>query len=230
MIARTFPTLRLALPILTLLLVWLAAPARAEVLVFDGLVVDATPGSHVLPLQVRAWDGREMIFWQSPQTRRGALDPHPGMPVRVRYTPDADPPNPGFGSALEVRLRAQPGSLLATLEEFMQFHPGPGDVTEGTSVAELQRRYPFLSKNFIKGRFFQEDGSFFRLYYDVFPLKEGKITSQTVTGNSARIVWLGMATGSELPDGKVATDIVYRMVREGGRWRVDQEVFKGFQR
>lgn len=207
-------------PVLVLVLVLLLAfpaPALSEGRAFDGVVVDARGGNRVQPLKVRAADGREKIFWQSPTTRYGGLRPFPGMPVRVSFTPDLDP---GFGSAKEVRLRADPGSPLATLDQYLLFHPRPGEVKPESTIGELAKRYPFLSQRFLRDRFFPE-GRYFWLYYDTFPEKVGILISKEVTGNRARLLWEGWVTGSEV--GEVFTRIHYGMVREGGRWRVEGE-------
>ena len=174
-------------------------------------------GQRPVELTVRAADGREKIFWQGPSTRYGGLRPFPGMPVRVFFTPDLDP---GFGSAKEVRLRAEPGSLLATLDEYLLFHPRPGEVRPEATLDELARRYPFLSRRFLRDCFFPE-GRYFRLYYDTFPEKVGVLVSKQVDGDRARLVWEGRVRGSEV--GELYTRIQFAMVREGGRWRVEGE-------
>ena len=198
----------------------LQVPAVAETRTFDG-VVTATPyGNRVQPVVVRALDGRERTFWQSAQTLYGGLRPYPGMPVRVRYTPD---PDPAFGSAREIRLRAEPGSLLATLDSYLLFHPGPGAIPPGSTVAALEKRYPFLSEGFIRRRFF-EKGRLFRLYYETFPTKLGVLKSQQVSGATASVVWEGRVIGSETGD--IQTTIRYRLVRAKGRWQVDEERFE----
>jgi len=142
-------------------LLTLQAPSFSETRTFDGIVTETPYGNRVQPVVVRAADGREKTFWQSPATRYGGLRPYPGMSVRVRYTPD---PDPAFGGATEIRLRAESGSLLATMDAYLVFHPGPGAIPPGISVAAIGERYPFLSERFIRDRFFQE-GRLFRLYY-----------------------------------------------------------------
>ncbi len=84
----------------------------------------------------------------------------------------------GFGSAVEVRVRAEPGSLLATLDEYLLFEPGPGP--HPGDVEALQRRWPFLSRGFIQKRFLQPKAGPPGFRADLFPRRQGRLLRQSV--------------------------------------------------
>jgi len=225
---------RIALPILLLLLGFPSVHAQPRV--FDGVVENVGTGNGVQTLTVRAQDGRKSIFWLSPTTRYGGLRPSEGLPVRVSFRPDGSQPRPagetGFGSAVEVRVRSEPGSLLATLDEYLLFEPGPGP--HPGDVQALQRRWPFLSRGFIQRRFLQPKAGALPFRGNLFPRKQGRLLRQTVQGERADLVWGGQVwparagdRQAERPEGLAEFhEIDYTLIRESGRWRVARERFR----
>lgn len=224
-----------ALPVLLLLLGF--APVQAQPQVFDGTVESVGTGNRSRTLTVRAHDGRTKIFWLSPTTRYGGLRPSEGLPVRVRFQPDGSQPRSagetGFGSAVEVRVRAEPGSLLATLDEYLLFDPGPGP--HPGDVETLQRRWPFLSRGFIQKRFLHPPASPLPPRADLFPRKQGRLFQKSVQGQRAELVWKGQVWPAPAGDRQAGRsdspfefhEIDYTLIRESGRWRVDHERFRG---
>lgn len=225
---------RLALVALLLLLGFPSVQAQPQV--FDGTVESVGTGNRVQTLTVRAQDGRIRIFWLSPTTRYGGLRPSEGLPIRVRFQPDGSQPRPadktGFGSAVEVRVRAEPGSLLATLDEYLLFEPGPGP--HPGDVEALQRRWPFLSAGFIQKRFLKPKAGPLSFRGNLFPRKQGRLLRQRVQGERADLVWGGQVwpapagdRQAERPEGHFEFyEIDYTLFRESGRWRVDHERFR----
>lgn len=226
----------LALGLVALLLLLGLPPAQARPQVFDGIVQDVGTGNRVQTLKVRAQDGRTRIFWLSPTTRYGGLRPGEGLPVRVRFMPDGPQPRSagetGFGSAVEVRVRAEPGSLLATLDEYLLFEPGPGP--HPGDVEALQRRWPFLSRGFIQKRFLQPKAGPPGFRADLFPRRQGRLLRQSVQGERAELVWGGQVWPDGSPEGQAGRsggpgeffEIDHTLIRESGRWRVDEERFR----
>ncbi len=226
----------LALGLVALLLLLGLPPAQARPQAFDGIVQDVGTGSRSQTLTVRAQDGRTRIFWLSPTTRYGGLRPGEGLPVRVRFQPDGSQPRPadktGFGSAVEVRVRAKPGSLLATLDEYLLFDPGPGP--HPGDVEALQRRWPFLSRGFIQKRFLKPKAGPLPFRNDLFPRKQGRLLRQSVQGQRAELVWGGQVWPAPAGDRQAGRseghfefyEIDYTLVRQSGRWRVEDENFR----
>lgn len=226
----------LALGLVALLLLLGLPPAQARPQAFDGIVQDVGTGNGVQTLTVRAQDGATKIFWLSPTTRYGGLRPSEGLPIRVRFQPDGSQPRPadktGFGSAVEVRVRAEPGSLLATLDEYLLFEPGPGP--HPGDVEALQRRWPFLSAGFIQERFLQPKAGPPAFRNDLFPRKQGRLLRQSVQGQRAELVWGGQVWPAPAGDRQAGRsdgpfefyEIDYTLIRESGRWRVDHERFR----
>ena len=225
---------RIALPILLLLLGFPSVHAQPRV--FDGVVENVGTGNGVQTLTVRAQDGRKSIFWLSPTTRYGGLRPSEGLPVRVRFMPDGPQPRSagetGFGSAVEVRVRAEPGSLLATLDEYLLFEPRPGP--HPGDVEALQRRWPFLSRGFIQKRFLKPKAGPLPFRNDLFPRKQGRLLRQSVQGQRAELVWGGQVWPAPAGDRQAGRseghfefyEIDYTLVRQSGRWRVEDENFR----
>jgi len=225
---------RLALVALLLLLGFPSVQAQPQV--FDGTVESVGTGNRVQTLTVRAQDGRIRIFWLSPTTRYGGLRPSEGLPIRVRFQPDGSQPRPadktGFGSAVEVRVRAEPGSLLATLDEYLLFEPGPGP--HPGDVEALQRRWPFLSRGFIQKRFLKPKAGPLPFRNDLFPRKQGRLLRQSVQGQRAELVWGGQVWPAPAGDRQAGRseghfefyEIDYTLVRQSGRWRVEDENFR----
>lgn len=223
-----------ALPVLLLLLGFPSVHAQPRV--FDGTVEDVGTGNGVQTLTVRAQDGATKIFWLSPTTRYGGLRPSEGLPIRVRFQPDGSQPRPadktGFGSAVEVRVRAEPGSLLATLDEYLLFEPGPGP--HPGDVEALQRRWPFLSRGFIQKRFLKPKAGPLPFRNDLFPRKQGRLLRQSVQGQRAELVWGGQVWPAPAGDRQAGRseghfefyEIDYTLVRQSGRWRVEDENFR----
>ncbi|MGI5843285.1 MAG: hypothetical protein ACOX9B_03770 [Candidatus Xenobium sp.] len=226
----------LALGLVALLLLLGLPPAQARPQAFDGIVQDVGTGSRSQTLTVRAQDGRTRIFWLSPTTRYGGLRPGEGLPVRVRFMPDGPQPRSagetGFGSAVEVRVRAEPGSLLATLDEYLLFEPGPGP--HPGDVEALQRRWPFLSRGFIQKRFLKPKAGPLPFRNDLFPRKQGRLLRQSVQGQRAELVWGGQVWPAPAGDRQAGRseghfefyEIDYTLVRQSGRWRVEDENFR----
>jgi hypothetical protein len=219
------------------LLLLLGFPSvQAQPQVFDGTVESVGTGNRVQTLTVRAQDGRIRIFWLSPTTRYGGLRPSEGLPIRVRFQPDGSQPRPadktGFGSAVEVRVRAEPGSLLATLDEYLLFEPGPGP--HPGDVEALQRRWPFLSRGFIQKRFLKPKAGPLPFRNDLFPRKQGRLLRQSVQGQRAELVWGGQVWPAPAGDRQAGRseghfefyEIDYTLVRQSGRWRVEDENFR----
>lgn len=226
----------LALGLVALLLLLGLPPAQARPQAFDGIVQDVGTGSRSQTLTVRAQDGRTRIFWLSPTTRYGGLRPGEGLPVRVRFMPDGPQPRSagetGFGSAVEVRVRAEPGSLLATLDEYLLFDPGPGP--HPGDVETLQRRWPFLSRGFIQKRFLKPKAGPLPSRADLFPRKQGRLFQKSVQGQRAELVWKGQVWPAPAGDRQAGRseghfefyEIDYTLVRQSGRWRVEDENFR----
>ncbi len=124
--------------------------------VFEGVVTQLSQGSRVQTLEVKAESGRTKIFYLRSNTRfvnlaqgpdqKFGIVPAAGIPVKVVYTPDGS----DFGSALEVSLNSQPGTVYSALSRFLSM-----DFIEFErearvqSLDSLKARYPFFSRGLI---------------------------------------------------------------------------------